>query len=351
MRTSVFILVVVVFFSCKKTVSNLSVIAIDFDDIELVDLQKQKESKIILELSDDSMLARIDEVYVYKKDFIFIRSQGELYLFDKKGKFLNKIGRKGNGPSEFTHFNSFFIKNEQVQIYDAMQKKILCYNFNGSFIKSINLQSVFTNILPNSMYLLPNGNFVSKNTYGGVSRKTPSYSFLNEEFKITSSSENRILKDGVTVLNSIYTASKQILFWEILNDTIFSLESKGGCSPKYFVDFKEKALSKSVAKQKDLYAMIAYTNKPEVKNKIASLIRNVKEDDAFLRFTFVFKERIHYVKYHKKTKRVKTYSFVSEGSSIESVVKYQENRLFVIVQTLDIEESNPKIYILNDTVF
>lgn len=76
------------------------------------------------------------------EDNIFISTHEQILRFDKKGKFINSIGKIGQGPKEILFLSDFKIneRSKEVLILDQMSKRILFYNYNGLFQKSILLE-------------------------------------------------------------------------------------------------------------------------------------------------------------------------------------------------------------------
>ncbi|HTO14969.1 MAG TPA: 6-bladed beta-propeller [Edaphocola sp.] len=331
--------------SCsKKTNNDIKEISIDFDKIESLDLSNGNE--INLEFSDSSIIRRIDELRLYNKTHYFIRSGSDLLLFDDKGFFKNQIGQKGNGPMEFTHFNSFFVRKDTVFIYDAMSKRIILYDLNGKYLKYELLKDTYTDITPNYIFPIAQNKFISKNTYGGDNRKIPSYSILDENYKVISNLKNRYLKDGITSLNNFFSDNNSVLFWELLNDSLFSVTNDTTYSPKYFINFHEKSLPKSIRKL-DLYDAIELTNKPDNKQKYASLIRCVYEDLNYLRFIFLYNGEVYYVKSDKNKDYVKTYKFHYNNGEIVPIIYFEDNKLVIPVSSFE-DEGNPTLVIIDE---
>jgi hypothetical protein len=323
---------------------NFAEIYIDFDSIETLDLSEEQE--VIVEISENSIIKRIDELRIIGNKY-FIRSGGNLFLFDSDGTFNVKIGNKGEGPHEFLHFNSFFVKNNNIHIYDSMGKRVLVYDFGGEFIKSISLSDQFTDIIPNYIYPIQDNRFISKNTFGGEHREIPSYSILRSNYIIESNINGRFLKNGISTLNNFFCNDDFLLFWEPLNDTIFSIEDDTTYRQKYFVNFNKKSLPKSI-KDRDLYDAIAFTNKTENIAKYASLIRNVSENESYLRFTFIYNKENYYVKYNKLTKTTTTYKLTYKDRTIEPVIYFSNDSIFIPVNIDDNPDLNPSIIIFNE---
>lgn len=330
--------------SQNKSTSSAKEIFIDFDNIETFDLTKGKE--IELEFSDSSIIRSIDELRMYDNTHYLIRSRSDLLHFDTNGKFKNQIGRKGNGPMEFTNFSSFFVKNDTVHIYDFMGKRIIKYDWDGNYFKAVSLKDTYPDITPNYIYPITNNQFISKNTFGGDQCQIPSYSILDENFKITSNIADRYLKNGITFSNNFFADENTILFWEIFNDTVFSVSNDTTFAPKYFINFNTKAIPSNI-KGLDTYDIIDFTNKPESKSKYATLVRCVYEDAHYLRFIFAYNAEVYYVKSNKTNNVTKTYKLSYPDKTVELLIFFEDNTLIVPVNNFE-DEANPSLIVLDE---
>ncbi len=340
-------IVSIIITACNNDTDNGVIeIFIDFSQIEELDLTHSKKTN--LEFTENSIIRRIDELLFYDNKYYVIRSRGDLYVFDYDGSFKTQIGSRGNGPMEFTHFNSFFIKNNVASIYDAMARKIITYDLNGKYLNSTTLSGYYDEITPNYIYPITDNKFISKNTYGGDNRKTPSYSILDMNYHIISNSEKRYLKNGITTLNNFFAEHEYLLFWEPLNDTIFSVTNNESYSPKYYVNFNKKSLPSRI-KKLDLYEAIEFSNRSENKERYASLIRCVSEDKLYVRFIFLYNEDVYYVKYGKQEEVTKIYKFVYTSNTIEPLIYLHEDKLIVPVNDLE-DVSNPSLVIVNESL-
>lgn len=98
-------------------------------------------SLIQLETTDEALLNHIDKI-IFQHDSIFImdKKQGTIFLFDAKGRFLNKLAKLGAGPDEYVNLSDFAVNNynnslELLAAYDG----ITCYDLNFNFLKKIPL--------------------------------------------------------------------------------------------------------------------------------------------------------------------------------------------------------------------
>jgi len=95
------------------------------------------EKIIKLEVSDDSLFAFANRVRIDKNGCIFLLdeySQQSLFRFDQKGKFLNRYGRRGQGPGEYQTIRGFDF-DSMGNVYLLTVYKIIKYKKTGEFLK------------------------------------------------------------------------------------------------------------------------------------------------------------------------------------------------------------------------
>lgn len=117
--------------SSIKTAIKLSSIASEIQNIPL-------------ETMNDCILSS-DLAVCSTSEYIFIADiyTGSFYRFDKRGKFLNRIGRSGQGPGEYSQALCFSVDdiNKQVYLIDSFVKKILVYSYEGKYLQTIPLEA------------------------------------------------------------------------------------------------------------------------------------------------------------------------------------------------------------------
>lgn len=101
------------------------------DDVEYVKLETNPEC-----------LLSWANYLVGKKYIVAIQSYnpGQVYLFDRFGKYLRKIGAEGKGPQEYTSISSVTADPEETYILvnDYQRDIILKYDFDGNVISQYN---------------------------------------------------------------------------------------------------------------------------------------------------------------------------------------------------------------------
>lgn len=107
---------------------------------------------VFLETNDSSLLGNRAYLLYANRENLFIKSGNVVYRFDQEGRFLNKIGQRGNAPEEYNSIHSASIDedNERLLFYVG-QKKVQFWGYDGSFQEEIYLQIeseiTFTNLL------------------------------------------------------------------------------------------------------------------------------------------------------------------------------------------------------------
>lgn len=89
----------------------------------------------------DSMYFNGEEAIVHlagNQLFIHDVAQSKIFRFDNRGKFINLISHKGQGPEEYNVLFNIAIANNTI--YGLDRKKIQLYDFEGNYLKSIPLK-------------------------------------------------------------------------------------------------------------------------------------------------------------------------------------------------------------------
>ena len=87
-----------------------------------------------LETTDDCLMN--NEFYIMQYTGEDIITSG-VFHFDKNGKFLNKIGSKGQGPEEYLQGLFAFGDWKNKLLYVQNWTTLTCYGFDGTFVRSV----------------------------------------------------------------------------------------------------------------------------------------------------------------------------------------------------------------------
>ena len=153
-----FILLFLIICGCTSISSNteptnLSIIDVEKEyPVKRIDIHEIADVKYIpLETTDESLL-QTPNSWAVSEDTIVIFDvlQHSIFVFDGKGKHIRTIDRFGQGPEEYytaLHVEADFGKGE---IYVNAHPKIVVYDFNGAYKRTIKYPSKIT--LPENIH-------------------------------------------------------------------------------------------------------------------------------------------------------------------------------------------------------
>lgn len=105
----------------------------------------------LLETSEECLVGEVYKLSCRNKKYYLLdrHLQKALFVFDEEGRFCNRIGRRGRGPGEFIEPTDFIVSDSTVTVFDMFGHKLLYYNLDGTFIRSVRL--------PYSIYEIESG--------------------------------------------------------------------------------------------------------------------------------------------------------------------------------------------------
>lgn len=154
MRTYIFwILFILQLFlsSCESTrgvINKKPSYTIDLDKIpkkdnEFFSTLFKSAGIIVLETTDNSLLTKVDKVDCLN-DFLFVLERGNgVFLFNKSGKFIKRIGKKGSGPGEYISpaDMTLDLKKQKLYLLDSQTQRILKYSISGAYETSFKIKN------------------------------------------------------------------------------------------------------------------------------------------------------------------------------------------------------------------
>lgn len=130
--------------------TDLKKILVEKDDpVDLYLSDISDELQIVkLETGDSCLLSHIMKIeYSENSMFIFDFRGPKVMQFSTTGKFIRKVGRKGRGPGEYPNLRTFTIDKNNKLIYFATSKKLMCYDFSGTFLREIEFNFLVEDML------------------------------------------------------------------------------------------------------------------------------------------------------------------------------------------------------------
>ncbi|TSA37989.1 MAG: 6-bladed beta-propeller [Porphyromonadaceae bacterium] len=191
---------------------------------------------IPLETNKDCLIGRIDKVIISKNRIYVLdrRRAKSVFIFDRQGKFVNKIAPNGKGPMDITVPSDIGIHplTNDLVILDFSLKKINSYNQDGYFLGTKTLKFgpshfeflssnriAFSALGPYQVYITDlEGNIV--NTY----------------FKHDQNFVNVLIKPLFTYNNELY-------FLRFLDDNIYKI-TENQLLPEILIDFGQHTITR-----------------------------------------------------------------------------------------------------------
>lgn len=106
----------------------------DFMDVEYIPLETNDE------FVNQGCVEAIGEKYIIVTNY---RDDGDIFVYDRNGKAIRKINRKGQGGEEYISCRSVILdeENNELFINDHHAKQIRVYDLEGNFKRSLNQKS------------------------------------------------------------------------------------------------------------------------------------------------------------------------------------------------------------------
>ncbi|WP_425884051.1 6-bladed beta-propeller [Parabacteroides sp. ASD2025] len=118
----------------KNSFPKKELILQDFMDVEYIPLETNEE------FINQGCVDAIGEKYIIVTNY---RDDGDIFVYDRSGKAIRKINRKGQGGEEYISCRSVILdeENEELFVNDNYAKKIRVYDLKGNFKRSLNQKS------------------------------------------------------------------------------------------------------------------------------------------------------------------------------------------------------------------
>jgi len=104
---------------------------------------------IILESKEDCYIGQINEIQVFNK-YIFILDRyiaKSLFVFDRNGSFVRRIGNLGQGPGDYIQLEDFTVDQENGFIFLLdYGERVHKYRFDGSFVQTTTIKVKNANV-------------------------------------------------------------------------------------------------------------------------------------------------------------------------------------------------------------
>jgi hypothetical protein len=128
----------------KKVSEHISVIYDQAEEltVKLSELADNVEY-VPLETNENSLIKYVNQLTVMKQHILVKDGCGYL-LFSRQGKFICRVGSRGNGPGEFICGGRYDIdeENGRIYIWGIYEKRLYVYDLSGKFLKNIYIKNI-----------------------------------------------------------------------------------------------------------------------------------------------------------------------------------------------------------------
>ena len=243
------------FFSCKELhkESSLPLETAESKMLELdIDLDKNTlpfdslmdfVSFVKLETTEDNLIGGISQILFVNNKIIVVDFDVSktITVYDESGKFLNKIGKLGQGPEEYAYLGHVILTPDKstVVVVDMGSGNLKYFGLDGNFIKSVKFPFWFSrcefindNIIAGHY---SGGNMVQKNN---VSYK-PQLIITDLKGNILSSGFQSFYSKNFTstTFMPLRKFDNEVIYCPPFSDTIYHVSEKGLC-PLYHLNIK-----------------------------------------------------------------------------------------------------------------
>lgn len=159
---------------------------------------------IPLETTDESIIGTVNKMAIIDSViYVLDKKSKSILLFDMQGRFISKIGKRGNGPGEYVYLDDFTVlKNKDILIADAETRRLLHFKNDGTPYKTYSLSFFADAVEPlnDTLIVIGGSGFDDRVIIWNITNEKVENSFIKYDIKHSL----RIFKPLIRYNNSIY---------------------------------------------------------------------------------------------------------------------------------------------------
>lgn len=345
---SVFILTAILVSCSQKEKFNeniseneVKVIHIPEDRIESTSFEDFIEDiKLIpLETTEESLIAEVEQVIIsHNKFYVHDLSLNEVFVFDKKGKFLFKLDRRGKGPQEYTSIRDIKV-DEKGDIHILDFKNVVIFDHSGAFVKKIAFS------LPESYHINPVHFALGANN---------GYYLWSGSLGIKTLPENqyvayRIDHEGTFTGDAYFPLKTTIMgggprFTSINNNNHYNMVPINGCDtiyrftpkevfPAYYIDFGKRKLPAGFMSE---FSNGRRLHEAFQNTKYVTMIHHLSETPEYISFLHQSDKKMWATIFSKKTDNVKCFDRVATIQYFPVIIGGIDSKLVGNIEAFDL---------------
>lgn len=251
-----FVLLIIISTSCISDVTKRELTAdtsiyIDRDKIKTEVMKKasiyvEDVQYIPLETNNENLIGDVTKV-ILSSNFIHIYDylSDNIYQFDYNGKYIRKIGSRGNGPNEYMRITSFSVNQdtEDIAIYCEIKQSIIEFTSDGQIISENKLGFLCNDLIHyEDGFMLYGGRLPNEYIFNETFPKQKRLIKIDSEYEIVETYlptvyNAELLQTTITSERNClyYTTDNQLRLLEKPNGLVYDVNEN--MEPVYIVDF------------------------------------------------------------------------------------------------------------------
>ena len=331
--------------SDDKNLRNYEIITIDLDNIKPIKLSEICKSikYLKLETTETNAFGLVTKICISdNKMYLFSPYPfNTVSVFSIQGKFLYQLKRQGKGPGEYLDLQDMHV-DEYIELLDHINKKILRFNLNGSFVNEYKIEiyaDKFEKLNKDTLIFFANntynvlGNekinhnlfFMSLNMHKIIAKFLP----INENF------ETILVRD----FNNFSKYKNNWSFFHSYNDTVYEILDTKNVVPRYLVDFGKYKIPKQILMKK--FKDAKELGLTILKSNYVYRFGNFREFENIIFFSFIHNLKRYHVYYSKLSRELRCFNTLIidlDNSNLEislqindkALAAYENNLIFIL---------------------
>jgi hypothetical protein len=344
------IIIMIVFWSCGNRTTNketsIEVINVNPHEVkEYVNLSEFADSIICIKLqpTPGDVMGKVLQIIV-KKKYIYVwdLSQMMVFVFDKTGKFVTKLNKRGEGPDEYQQLGNLLIDDneEYIEFIDWMKSAIFKYvNISFDLVEISPMSRIVYNTCrkSNGFYYL--ATYPMDNVINGK-KINAGLVVLDDKNNIKTLFGKNIETNNqyFTVNVESFTQNDQNeLFVSVMYDNTFYRLEAGETYPVFTVDFGKYGIDNKVVGSLSTTEQLAYIN--EIDGLASFPILNINNSNV-MSFSYFFRQ-----KYDKEKDARKQFRVLFGEKEIRQYIKIKDKVYHVKKIRNDLTTFPDRLYI------
>ncbi len=203
---------------------------------------------IPLETGRDCMIAILSKLIVTPTHIFTYDNRSNCYAFDREGKFITHIGRRGRGPGEYTWVDALSVDEVNERVYLNASSGVLEYTWDGKFLRTIPRQTFNEGTRyvssASALTFIGDGLFLGHidNNRGD---EPHNWLLFDDRGTIVKAFDNHIVLDKTDFSSTDFDAMNPVFeggdtyVKEYINDTLYVLNRQHELRPAYVFDTGE----------------------------------------------------------------------------------------------------------------